>query len=148
MNFIKATIKDAEEICNNNIDMALESENTHLSSEVALDAVKNLINDPTKGFYLLVKKDKKILGQLMITYEWSDWRNSTIWWIQSVYVLPSNRKIGVFKKLYDEVKRLANENCIEVIRLYVFNENYKAIKAYESIGMKKKPYLIFETSNK
>ena len=115
-----------------------------LDSTVSLNAVKNLINNPSKGFYLLSKKDGEIIGQLMITFELSDWRNTTIWWIQSVYVLPSYRKQKVFFSLYKESKQLAKQQGIKLFRLYVHNQNKKAISTYESIGMKKKSYIIFE----
>jgi len=139
-----ATLDEAEEISINNIHMAKETEDVILDSTVSLDAVKNLINNPSKGFYLLAKRDGEIIGQLMITFEWSDWRNTTIWWIQSVYVLPSYRKQKVFFSLYEKSKQIANEQGIKMFRLYVHDQNKKAISTYESIGMNKKSYIIFE----
>ena len=144
MEISKAILDEAKEISLNNIQMAKETEEVILDSAVSLDAVKNLINDPTKGFYLLAKKEGEIIGQLMITFEWSDWRNTTIWWIQSVYVLPSYRKQKVFFSLYKKSKQLAKQQNIKMFRLYVHNQNKKAISTYESIGMKKKSYIIFE----
>ena len=145
MNIIKATLTDAEEIARNNIEMARESEQIVLSKSVAITAVKNLINDSEKGFYLLIKRNNKIIGQLMITFEWSDWRNNTIWWIQSVYVDPAYRKQGVFRSLYKYIQDLANKNDVKVLRLYVHEQNKKAIKVYESLGMEKKSYVIYES---
>jgi len=144
MKISQATMDDTEEISINNINMAKETEERILDPVVSLDAVKNLINNPSKGFYLLAKKEEKIIGQLMITFEWSDWRNTTIWWIQSVYVLPSYRKQKVFFSLYQKSKQIAKKQNIKMFRLYVYNQNKKAISTYESIGMKKKSYIIFE----
>ena len=144
MKISQATMDNADEISINNINMAKETEDVILNSSVSLDAVKNLINNPSKGFYLIAKKEGKIIGQLMITFEWSDWRNTTIWWIQSVYVLPSYRKQKVFFSLYKESKKLAKQQGIKMFRLYVHNQNKKAISTYESIGMKKRSYIIFE----
>jgi len=145
MNIIKATLSDAEDIAKNNIAMAFESEKISLSEFIALDAVKNLINNPEKGFYLLIKQNNRIIGQLMITYEWSDWRNTTIWWIQSVYVDPAFRKQGVFRSLYEYIQKLSKKNNVKVLRLYVHEQNKNAIKVYESLGMKKKSYVIYES---
>lgn len=145
MNVRHATIEDMKTISDNNIQMAQESEGVILPNNVAQNAVKSLINDETKGFYLVAEEKNQIIGQLMITYEWSDWRDSTIWWIQSVFVTPAHRKKGVFKQLYETVQTLAKENNIHLIRLYVHTENTSAIKVYEAIGMKQKSYRIFET---
>ena len=146
MIFTQASIDDAEEISENNIAMAYESEKVVLKRSTALSAVRHLINDSSKGFYFLVKKNNRIIGQLMITFEWSDWRNATIWWIQSVYVKPDFRKQGVFHVLYQELKRIAKEHDISLLRLYVHDQNNNAISAYESLNMKKKSYLIYEAA--
>jgi GNAT superfamily N-acetyltransferase len=143
-----ATQEDAKEISKNNIKMAKETEKITITSHISLQAVINLINNPSKGFYLIAKKNKEIIGQLMITYEWSDWRNNTIWWIQSVFVKPLFRKKGVFFDLYNYIKKMAKDQDIELLRLYVHNENYTAISVYESLGMKKKSYTIFENNLK
>jgi len=141
----RAVLKDAKTIRDNNIKMALESEDVHLSEKIALDAVHSLISDETKGFYLVAEEQNQIIGQLMITYEWSDWRNSMIWWIQSAYVHPSHRKKGVFKQLYETVNTLAKESNVNIIRLYVHTENTSAIKVYNTLGMKQKSYIIFQS---
>lgn len=144
MNVRNAQEKDMEIICKNNIQMAHESEGISLLKHVVLSAVKTLVNDDTKGFYLVAEDEDTIIGQLMITFEWSDWRNTTIWWIQSVYVVPRYRKKGVFTLLYDEVKRRAKKCNISIIRLYVHSENTSAIQVYHMKGMTKTSYLVFE----
>ncbi|MDG6229839.1 MAG: GNAT family N-acetyltransferase [Candidatus Thermoplasmatota archaeon] len=144
MNVRYAQEKDMESICMNNIQMALETESVTLSQEVVSAAVKELINDETKGFYLLVEDEGKVIGQLMITFEWSDWRNATMWWIQSVYIVPAFRKKGVFTLLYEEVKRRAMVHNVSILRLYVHSENTSAIQVYHMKGMTKTSYLVFE----
>lgn len=144
MNIRYAQEKDMESICMNNIQMALETECVTLSQEVVSAAVKELINDETKGFYLIVEDEGKVIGQLMITFEWSDWRNATMWWIQSVYIVPAFRKKGVFTLLYEEVKRRAMVHNVSILRLYVHSENTSAIQVYHMKGMTKTSYLVFE----
>ncbi len=146
MHIRHATLKDANTICENNIRMAYESERINLSKPIAFEAVKTLLADKEKGFYLVAEQENEIIGQLMITYEWSDWRNSTIWWIQSVYVKPSHRKKGVFLSLFNEIKKQAKEHHITLLRLYVHDQNLSAINVYENIDMKRKSYIIFETT--
>ncbi len=141
----EATIDDAEKISKYNVLLAKESENLEISYDTTLNAVKKLISNSNKGFYLLAILDGKIIGQLMITFEWSDWSNKDFWWIQSVYVDKKYRKQGVFKNLLSEVKKLAKKSNVSQIRLYVYKENKKAINAYKSLDMKEKKYIIFET---
>ena len=83
----------------------------------------------------------------MITMEWSDWRDGTFWWIQSVYVEPSCRRSGVFRRLYAFVKsRAESEPDVCGLRLYVEHENITAQKTYQSLGMQITPYKIYETT--
>lgn len=137
-----ASMDDAEKIARNNVLLALESENMRIEYETALEGVKTLIKNGEKGFYI-VAEDKGIIGQLMVTYEWSDWRGADIWWLQSIYVHKGWRKKGVMKKLVDKIKKMAEKNGVCELRLYVHEDNGNAIKAYEKIGMKKLPYYIF-----
>ena len=92
---------------------------------------------------MIAEENDKVVGQTMITFEWSDWRNANIWWIQSVYVDISWRKKGVFKKLFKEIKKMAQKQNVHAFRLYVHDENTEAMKAYEQIGMAKEPYRIY-----
>ncbi len=143
MNIRFATIDDAETIAKNSILLAKESEGLKVTYDEALKGVKGILTDPIKGFYLVAEEDGNIVGELMITYEWSDWRGKYIWWIQSAYVDKIWRKKGIFKKLVDEIKKLAKEKNIDIIRLYVYNHNKNAMKVYEKIGMKK-GYTVYE----
>jgi ribosomal protein S18 acetylase RimI-like enzyme len=141
-----ADLDDAENIAENNVLLAYESENLDISFETTLDGVKGVLSDPGKGFYLIVEEDDTIIGQLMITFEWSDWKNKTIWWLQSVYVKENYRVKGIFKHLVKEIKNMASENNVDIVRLYVHNDNVKAVKIYRRMGMKKKPYTIYQLS--
>jgi len=131
----KANINDAESIADHNILLAKESEGLNISKEKALNGVKGILNDLGKGFYIVAEHDNKIIGELMITFEWSDWRGKNMWWIQSVYVKKAWRKKGIFRILVEEIKKLAKENNVDIIRLYVHNHNKNAMKVYEKLGM-------------
>ena len=86
------------------------------------------------------------MGQLMITTEWSDWRNADIWWIQSVYVHPEARRQGIFKSLYFKAREMAQEKGVASLRLYVERENLTAQRAYEKLGMTQSHYVMMEES--
>ena len=125
--------------------MALETENKVLDEEIITAGVSSIINDSSKGIYWVMEMDKIIIGQLMVTYEWSDWRNGMMWWIQSVYVPKEHRRQGVYTKMYNnllELAQLDSECC--GIRLYVEKENKKAQKTYKKLGMKNAGYEIME----
>lgn len=135
---------DASFITEFNRLMALETESIELNVEVLQQGVNNLLNDASKGFYLLAENTGEIIGQLMITYEWSDWRNRNIWWIQSVYVKPEFRQKGVYNSLYHQTKNLAYAEGVREIRLYVEKNNRIAQAVYEKCGMNESHYLLYE----
>lgn len=137
-------LKDAETIIDFNQKMAWETEKKQLNEDIIGPGVKAILTDPQKGFYLLYEKEGELLGQLMITYEWSDWRNNTIWWIQSVYVHADHRKEGIYTSLYNEVCKMAKTNGIQTIRLYVEKENFVAQKVYQRHGMSETHYDMYE----
>ena len=141
-----AKVSDADDIAKNTVLLAKESENENINYDKAFDGVRSVISDKSKGFFIVAKENDFIIGQLMITYEWSDWNNKNMWWIQSVYVDKSFRRKGVFSKLFEYVKRLADKNNVDVIRLYVYNKNNSAIKTYERLDMVNKPYKIYQIS--
>ena len=144
----KAKLEDLERIVDFNIQMAKETEEKILEKNVAREGVKAVLNNELKGFFLLAeenKGEKKICGQLMITFEWSDWRNKNIWWIQSVFVDKNYRNRKVFSKLFKSVtKRALSEKEVGGLRLYVEKHYDSAKQVYESLGMKKTPYEIYE----
>ena len=146
MNIRTANISDSATIARFNAAMALESEDVELDLEVLTAGVDAALGDAGKAFYLLSELDGEPVGQLMVTYEWSDWRNGWIWWIQSVYVEPQHRRTGVYRGLYRRLEQLAtNEGNIRGIRLYVMRENVNAKRTYESLGMHHSEYDLYET---
>ncbi len=141
----EATVRDAEVIAEFNALMALETEQKVLETGLSRRGVESLLQDPTKGIYLLAEADGRVVGQLMITYEWSDWRNGTFWWIQSVYVEKEFRKQGVFTSLFEDFLKLAKSHGnVCGVRLYVEENNERAKQAYRSLGMTKTHYEMFE----
>lgn len=125
--------------------MALETENLVLDPVQLNQGVKNVFLDESKGFYLIAKVEAKTVGCLLITKEWSDWRNKMIFWIQSVYVLPEYREKGVFRTMYRYVKDMVEKDeNLGGCRLYVDKTNLKAQKIYSHIGMNGEHYRFFE----
>lgn len=144
MQIRKATIQDASTIIQNNILLAKESEEETLDQNIVEKGVENLFSHPEKGFYVVVTENEKVIGQLMITFEWSDWRNTDIWWLQSVYVHKQYRKKGVFSALFSEIRSLAKKERIPILRLYVHKDNTNAQAVYEKRKMAKGTYLFYE----
>jgi GNAT superfamily N-acetyltransferase len=140
---------DAATITDFNVCMAWETEQRRLEPATVAAGVAGLLNDPAKGVYYVAEDSAgdsvKPVGQLLITYEWSDWRNRNFWWIQSVYVAPEFRGKGVFRKLYEFVHDAARQQKnVCGLRLYVDNHNAGAQKAYTRLGMKPTQYKFFE----
>ena len=134
---------DAEAIADANVRMALETEDLHLDPQTVLAGVRVALDDHSRATYLVADAGGAIAGQLMITHEWSDWRNGDIWWIQSVYVFPEFRRQGVFRALYDRVRDLARKEAVG-LRLYVENSNSAAQGTYASLGMHMTGYSVME----
>jgi len=137
--------KDASAMIEFNQAMALETEGKRLDPEKISAGVRAVFGDERKGFYVVAEnEDLEIIGGLMVSYEWSDWRNGWFWWIQSVYILPEGRGKGIYSRLYEFVKEKASEEGgVCGFRLYVDLENKHAQKVYESVGMFASNYLIF-----
>ena len=136
---------DVQTIAQFNSAIADETEHLHLEMERLLKGVSGMFEDPSRGFYLVAEIDGTIVGQLMITYEWSDWRNGVFWWIQSVYVKKEFRAKKIFSSLYHHIHSMAKEQPnICGIRLYVEKENELAHIIYEKLGMKKTDYDLLE----
>jgi len=141
----KGMREDITLIAQYNVAMAHETENLTIELALLKKGVEAVINDDSHGYYLLAETEKVVVGCMMITYEWSDWRSGQFWWIQSVYVHPAHRRKGIFKALYEKVKTLAEkENTCVGLRLYVESENTQAKKTYEKLGMKKTHYHLYE----
>jgi len=141
----RATHKDATALSQFNQNSAFETEGMKIIPEVADAGVKTMIENPQMGFYLVAEDQSTIAAALMTTTEWSDWRNGLFWWIQSVYVLPEYRRQGLYRKLYEEVRRLAeDETDVCGFRLYVEHDNLTAQKTYQSLGMEETHYKLYE----
>ena len=141
-----ATIEDHSIIVEFNQKLAKESEDLTLKPEIITPGVEAALRDRSKATYLIAEVDGRIMGQLMITTEWSDWRNADIWWIQSVYVHPEARRQGIFKSLYFKAREMAQEKGVASLRLYVERENLTAQRAYEKLGMTQSHYVMMEES--
>ncbi len=141
---------DVDGIARFNINMAMETESKVLEPEIITAGVRGMIENPGRGFYLVVEQFESgvstpIIASLMVTTEWSDWRNGMFWWIQSVYVLPEWRRNGLYRMLYLEVKNLATKaDNICGFRLYVERDNVVAQKTYDALGMDCTHYHLFE----
>ena len=136
---------DAPAIVEFNSAMARETEGKELLPEVIGAGVRSLLRNPKAGFYLVAEEGSQAVAALMITKEWSDWRNGTFWWIQSVYVRPQFRRRGVYRRLYRHVQALAKKDRkVCGFRLYVERENRRAQKTYRALGMQRTRYLVFE----
>ena len=145
MNIRKALNKDIDVIARYNYNLAYETENKILNMNILTKGVEAIIKDENKGIYHVCEINGEVVGQIMYTFEWSDWRNGTFLWIQSVYVNKEIRGMGVFKALYKFIRDIAdNDNNICGIRLYVEKENTIAKKTYKNIGMKECNYYIYE----
>ena len=145
-NIRQAGIEDGNTITRFNAAMALESEGISLDRATLRAGVDAALADELKAFYLLAEAGDEPLGQLMVTTEWSDWRNGWIWWIQSVYVKPEARRQGVYSRLYQRLTDMANaRDDIRGMRLYVIRENWGAKRTYESLGMSHSEYDLYET---
>jgi len=125
--------------------MARETEGKTLDAQILQDGVTAVFDDEKKGFYVIAEEDARIVGGLMVTFEWSDWRSAWFWWIQSVYILPEYRGRGIYRRLYDFVRQTAREReDVCGFRLYVEKENTGAQKVYERLGMEASHYLMYE----
>jgi len=141
----KARATDAETLAGFNRAMARETESKELERDASLRGVRALLEHPEHGRYLVAEVGGDAAGSLMLTTEWSDWRNGFFWWIQSVYVQPERRRQGVYRALHEEVRRQARrEGDVCGIRLYVERENGGARQVYESLGMESTGYRLYE----
>ncbi len=141
----KGNPEDAEWIAGFQIKMARESENLELDWNTVLQGVQTLFDQPFRGFYVTAKdKNDNPIGCLMIQKEWSDWRNTDVWWMHSVFVIPEWRNKGVFQKMFNYVESLARQEGIAGIRLYVDHSNTRAKNIYQKLGMHGEHYALFE----
>lgn len=125
--------------------MAMETEGLKLNPQTVRKGVCSVFSDPAKGKYFVAADGDAIAGSLLTTYEWSDWRNMTVIWIQSVYVSPEYRGKGLFKQMFGHIKDIVKESGDYAgIRLYVDKENHVAREVYRKTGMNPDHYELFE----
>ena len=139
-----ATVADIPDLLAWNSAMAWETEHKRLDPAVLERGIAGVLEQPRRGFYLIAERDGVAVGGLLLTYEWSDWRNGDFWWIQSVYVIPAARRGGVFRALYAEVERRAAAAGAVGLRLYVETENRHAQATYAGLGMQRCHYFMYE----
>ncbi len=140
----RANVADAATIIDFQQKMAWETERMTLVPEIISKGVTGVFEDLSRGQYYVAEIRGLIVASLLITFEWSDWRNSNIWWFQSVYVLPEYRRTGIFRNMYSFVKNEADKNKVAGLRLYVELNNVKARKTYEALGMSSEHYTMYE----
>jgi ribosomal protein S18 acetylase RimI-like enzyme len=142
---LRATLDHLDDVVRGNESMAWETEAKRLAPETLRRGVRAVLEDPAKGLYLVaVTEDDRVLGQLMVTSEWSDWRDGTIFWIQSVYVTPAARRSGVYRALHAAVLSHARANGGVAVRLYVEKHNRVAQETYRRVGMQPAIYDLME----
>lgn len=136
---------DVEVLVDFNCDLARESEHQILDPEVVRQGVAGLLANPAAGYYTVAEQAGRVVGCVLITFDWSDWRNGWMWWIQSVYVHADARRQGVFRMLFESIReRAVQEEGVRGLRLYVERENATAMRTYASLGMEETPYRVYE----
>jgi len=140
-----ATLADVDTIAANNIAMAAETERLRLDPATVRSGVRRVVTDEQRGMYFLAQRGGQVIGQLLITREWSDWRDSWFWWIQSVYVVPAARGAGVYRTLHGYVEQQARRTPgVCGLRLYVDRKNAIARQVYQQLGLHETNYEFME----
>lgn len=140
----RAFASDIDALVEFNQGIASETENLQLDARTLRAGIGRLLSDESLGFYFVAEIDGRIAGCLMVTFEWSDWRNAVFWWIQSVYVHADFRRRGVYRAMYEYVRSQAASQNVCGFRLYVEKDNKVAIKTYENLGMRESVYLMYQ----
>ena len=144
INIREANKGDLAILVQNNQALAEETEALLLDKDVLREGIEQALKREECHYFVAVIGEK-VVGQTMITYEWSDWRNGIIWWIQSVYVIPAHRKEGIFRVLFKHIENLAKVNPqVKALRLYVMHNNNAGQDTYQSLGMNDSGYIVFE----
>jgi GNAT superfamily N-acetyltransferase len=140
----KASPSDSVTIIDFQQKMAWETEQMTLAPEIITQGVNTVFEEPSRGQYWVAENNGIVVASLLITYEWSDWRNRNVWWFQSVYVLPEYRRTGIFRSMYNHIKDEGDKEGIAGLRLYVETNNSVAQNTYETLGMQSLHYRMFE----
>ncbi len=139
-----ADVSDLDSLVRFNQGIALETEDKQLDEATLTSGVRAILTNDSLGFYIVAVSDERVVGCLMVTKEWSDWRNGVFWWIQSVYVDAEFRRQGIYRRLYEHVKSLAADHNVCGFRLYVEKDNSIAQSTYQSMGMSETVYRMYE----
>jgi GNAT superfamily N-acetyltransferase len=140
----KAITKDAGVIIDFQQKMAWETEQMTLETDIITKGVNAVFGNAFLGQYWVAEEEGNVVASLLITCEWSDWRNTNVWWFQSVYVLPACRRRGIFRSMYLHIKHEADKQGVAGLRLYVETNNARAQKTYEALGMHSEHYKMYE----
>ena len=141
----RATPADVPVLADFNIAIAWETEHKRLDPAVLTAGIRAVFDDPARGFYTVAERNGEVVGQMMVTFEWSDWRNGWFWWVQSVYVREDARRGGVFRALYESVQgQAAADPGVIGLRLYFETDNNRAEATYRSLGMRGTTYGVME----
>ena len=138
---------DRDVIVEFNSRLAHETEEKRLDPAVLAAGVAAALADPDRLRYWVAESPERsgLLGQAAVTREWSDWRNGWLWWLQSVYVHPDARGLGVFRALYGRIRASARaEPDVIGLRLYVEQDNQRAQQTYLALGMRPGGYHVYE----
>lgn len=144
----KAIPEDAATIIDFQQRMAWETEKMTLAPEIIKKGVKSVFKNHGCGQYWVAEDNGRVISSLLITYEWSDWRNTNVWWFQSVYVIPDYRRKGIFKAMFSQIKKEAEKDNAAGLRLYVETNNLPAQYTYEALGMQSQHYKMYEWMKK
>ena len=141
----KGKLDDTEHIVELQLKMARETEGLQLDKQVVTKGVHGVFQQPQRGTYWVAEEKDNILAVFLAIPEWSDWRNATVLWIHSLYVIPQARKKGVFSKMFGNLKQQVQQSPeLAGLRLYVDKQNQPAKKVYEKLGMNKHHYELYE----
>lgn len=140
----RATLADLEPLVAGNLALARDTEGLALDGETLRAGITALLEERAPGMYFVAELDGVVVGQTMVTYEWSDWRNRMVWWIQSVHVVPEARGQGIFRAIYGVIRQEAAAAGAAGLRLYVDTSNTRAQSVYAALGMNGDHYRVFE----
>jgi GNAT superfamily N-acetyltransferase len=141
----KARIEDLSTIVRFQLAMASETENLKLDHAICTQGVSAVFKNSHLGEYYIAENHGQVVGSMLIIPEWSDWRNGVVLWIHSVYVIPEERKSGVFKALYETIQKVGStRDDFRGLRLYVDKRNTAAQAVYQKLGMSNHHYELYE----
>lgn len=142
---LRAKAKHLDTIVNFQLNMALETENLKLEKEIVRSGVFHIFENDYKGYYLIAKDNEQVIASLLVLFEWSDWRNGSVLWVHSVYVLPEYRKKGIFRQMFEHLKQeIVVDDTLKGIRLYVDKTNKNAQEVYKKLNMSDQHYSLYE----